>query len=392
MTHTVIVSAARTPIGSFQGALSQLRAPDIGAAAIRAVCNRAKLDPASADGVIMGCVLPAGLGQSPARQASLAAGLPDSVGVLTVNKVCSSGLISIMLADKTIRAGDAEIVVAGGMESMSNSPYYLPNARGGLRMGDSRLVDGMIFDGLWDIYSDTHMGTCAELCAEKYSFTREMQDAYAIESYKRAQKAIAAGTFKEEIALVEIPQRKGAPLICDTDEEPSRVNFDKLPTLKAPFKKDGTITPANASSISDGAASVLVMSEEKAKKLGLNPIASIVAHAGFSQAPEWFTTAPVGAIKAVLKKANLSIGDIDMFEINEAFSAVTMAAIKEFSLDPAKVNINGGAVALGHPIGASGARIIVTLIHALRKSGKKRGLAAICNGGGEATAMVVEIP
>ncbi len=256
MTRTVIVSAARTPIGSFQGALSQLRAPDIGAVTIRSVCDRSKVDPSSIDGVIMGCVLPAGLGQSPARQASLAADLPDSVGVLTVNKVCSSGLVSIMLADKTIRAGDAEIVVAGGMESMSNPPYYLPNARGGLRMGDSKLVDGMIFDGLWDIYSDTHMGTCAELCAEKYSFTREMQDAYAIESYNRAQRAIADGLFKEEIAPVEVPQRKGNPVICDTDEEPSRVNFEKLPTLKAPFKKDGTITPANASSISDGAASV----------------------------------------------------------------------------------------------------------------------------------------
>ncbi|MBT3181833.1 MAG: acetyl-CoA C-acetyltransferase [Deltaproteobacteria bacterium] len=391
MERTVIVSATRTPLGSFQGALSGMKSTELGSIVIKDALKKTGLDGSKVDQVIMGCVLPAGLGQSPARQASLGAGLPKEVGVLTVNKVCSSGLQSVMLADQMIRAGDVEIVIAGGMESMSNAPYYLPKARNGYRMGDGKVVDGMVFDGLWDIYSNQHMGACAELCAEKYGFMREIQDEYAIATYKRAQAANENGAFKNEITTVEIPQRKGAPIIFDKDEEPGRVKFDKIPTLKAPFKKDGTITAANASSISDGAAALVVMSESRAKKEGLTPLAYVRSHAGFSQEPEWFTTAPIGASKRALEKAGLKAGDINLFEINEAFSAVTLAAIKELELNPDKVNVNGGAVAVGHPIGASGARILVTLVHAMKNRGEKLGLATLCNGGGEATAMVIEL-
>jgi acetyl-CoA C-acetyltransferase len=391
MASAVIVSAVRTPIASFQGGLSSLKATELGSVVIKEALARAGARGDAVDEVIMGCVLPAGLGQAPARQAALGAGLPDGVGALTVNKVCSSGLVAVALADLIIKAGDAGVVVAGGMESMTNAPYLLPGARRGLRLGDSNVVDSMVSDGLWDIHTDQHMGSCAELCAEKYEFTREMQDDFAKESYGRAQRAIEKGYFRDEIVGVAVKQRKGDPKLFDTDEEPARVDFDKMPKLRASFKQGGSITAANASSISDGAAALVVMSEEAAGAANAKPIARILACAAHSHEPEWFTTAPVGAVKKVLEKSGLNISDIDLFEINEAFSAVTMAAIKEFELDPSRVNVSGGAVALGHPIGASGARILVTLIHALRRLGGKRGLATLCNGGGEATAMIVEL-
>lgn len=390
MIRTVIVSAARTPVGSFQGGLASLKATELGAIAIREAIKRACIEAKEVDEVIMGCVLPAGLGQAPARQALLGAGVPKEVSALTINKVCSSGLRAVMLADQLIRSGDCEVVVAGGMESMTNSPYILPNARGGYRLGDGKIVDSMVLDGLWDIYTDQHMGSCAELCAAKYGFTREAQDAFAVGSYKKALATIESGAFKDEIVAVPIPQKKGEPLMFDTDEEPGRVKFDKIATLKPAFKKDGTVTAANASSISDGAAAFVLTSEERAKKIGAKPIAAIISHATFSQEPEWFTTAPVGAIRRVLERAKMKIADIDIFEINEAFSAVTMAATKELGLDERKVNPNGGAVAIGHPIGASGGRILTTLLYAMKHRGAKRGLATLCNGGGEATAMVVE--
>lgn len=385
MSHrerSVILSAVRTPIGSFQGGLASLRAPELGSDALKGAVERSGIDAADLDGAIMGCVLTAGLGQSPARQASLGAGIPKEVGVLTVNRVCSSGLMSVVLADQMIRAGDASVVAAGGMESMTNAPYCIPDARSGLRLGDKRIVDTMVYDGLWDIHSDQHMGACAELCAKKYGFTREAQDAFAKRSYERAQDAIANGRFADE--SVTVAQ-------VGVDEEPGRANFEKMTKLRPSFAKDGTITAANASSISDGAAALVVSSEAYAGECGAKPIAAILAHAGHSQEPEWFTTAPVGAIATALKKAGLKKEDIDLWEINEAFSCVTMAAIKEYDLDIEKVNVNGGAVALGHPIGASGARILTTLIHAMRARGAKRGLAALCNGGGEATAMIVEL-
>jgi len=391
MTNSVIVSATRTPLASFQGNLASLKSTELGSVVIREVLKRAKLDGGKLDEVIMGCVLPAGLGQSPAKQAALGAGVPKEINVLTINKVCSSSLRAIMLADQMIRAGDAHAIVAGGMESMTNSPYILPKARNGYRMGDGKIVDTMVFDGLWDIHTNQHMGSCAELCAEKYGLTREMQDEFATQSYKKALAATDSGAFADEIVSVEVPQRKGDPVIFNTDEEPDRVKFDKIAKLKASFKKDGTITPANASSISDGAAAVVVTSEEFAKRNKLKPLARIVSHSAYSHEPEWFTTAPIGASRHALERAGLNVGDIDLFEINEAFSAVTMAAIMDLELDPERVNINGGAVALGHPIGASGARILVTLLHALKKRRDKLGLAALCNGGGEATAMIVQL-
>lgn len=391
MGNALIVSAVRTPIASFQGGLASLKSTELGSIVIKEALARAGVAGEGVDEVIMGCVLPAGLGQAPARQAALGAGLPDGVSALTVNKVCSSGLIAVAIADLIIKVGDAGVVVAGGMESMTNAPYLLPDARRGLRLGDSRIVDSMVFDGLWDIHTDQHMGSCAELCAEKYGFTREMQDGFAKESYERAQKAIREGHFRDEIVGVPVKKKKGEGAIFDTDEEPARVDFDKMLRLKASFKQGGSITAANASSISDGAAALLLMSEERARAEGAKPLARIVASAGHSQEPEWFTTAPVGAIKKVLERSGLSIDNIDLFEINEAFSAVAMAAMKEYDLDPSKVNVSGGAVALGHPIGASGARILVTLIYALSRLGLKRGLATLCNGGGEATAMIVEL-
>ncbi|HTR01913.1 MAG TPA: acetyl-CoA C-acetyltransferase [Thermoanaerobaculia bacterium] len=390
MKELVILSAARTPIGSFLGKLSSLSAPALGSAAIRAALTRAGVSPGDVEQVILGNVLQAGIGQAPARQASLGAGIPDSVPCVTVHKVCGSGMRAVMDAGNAIVAGEYDVAVAGGMESMSNAPYLLEKARTGLRMGNGTLVDSMIKDGLWDPYKDTHMGNCAELCVGKYHFTREAQDAFSLESYQRAQNASKTGLFADEIVAVEVPQKKGDPLKIDADEEPFSAPLDKMPTLKAAFQKDGTVTAANSSKINDGAAALVVASADKAKAKGWKPIARIVAAAGVAQAPEWFTTAPVGAVQKLLSKAGLKTADVDLWEVNEAFAAVAMAAIRELSLDPAKVNVRGGAVALGHPIGASGARILTTLIHALRKEGKKRGIAAICIGGGEATAMLVE--
>jgi acetyl-CoA C-acetyltransferase len=390
MKTLVILSAARTPIGAFLGKLSSLPAPALGSIAIRAALERAAVAPGEVEQVIFGNVLQAGIGQAPARQASLGAGIPNTVPCVTVHKVCGSGMRAVMDAGNGIAAGEYEVVVAGGMESMSNAPYLLDKARTGLRMGNGTLVDSMIKDGLWDPYKDAHMGTCAELCAAKYHFTREEQDAFTLESYRRAQNASKAGLFAAEIAPVEVAQRKGDPLKIDADEEPFSAPLEKMPTLKPAFQKDGTVTAANSSKINDGAAALVVTSEDKAKAKGWKPIARIVASTGVAAAPEWFTTAPIAAIQKLLAKTGLSVADIDLFEINEAFAAVAMAAIKELSLDPAKVNVRGGAVALGHPIGASGARILTTLVHALRKDGKKRGIAAICIGGGEATAMLVE--
>lgn len=381
MPNSVIVSTCRTPVGSFLGSLASLKATELGAIAIREGVKRAGLKPDQIDEVIMGCVLQAGIGQSPARQAALGAGLPNQVGVLTVNKVCASGLKSVMLADQMIQCGEAEIVVAGGMESMSNAPYLLPRVRQGLRMGNAEMIDSMIFDGLWDIYSGQHMGNCAELCARKYSFTRKAQDDYAIESYKRSLAAIENKQFAKEIVVVNEVTR---------DEEPFRVKFEKIPQLKPVFEKDGTVTVANASSVNDGAAACVVMSEAKSKSLGLKPLARIVGYGGASREPEWFTIAPVDAIRRLLDKLNLKTSDIDLWEINEAFAVVMLAIIKELKLNHQNVNIKGGAVALGHPIGASGARLLTTLLYAMPELGAKRGLVSLCNGGGEAVAMVVE--
>ena len=381
MPKSVIVSACRTPIGSFLGTLSAKKSTELGAIAVREAVRRANLKPEQIDEVIMGCVLQAGLGQSPARQAALGAGLPNKVGALTVNKVCASGLKSVMLADAMIQNGDAEIVVAGGMESMSNAPYLVPRARQGLRLGNAEMVDSMIYDGLWDIYKNIHMGSCAEMCARKYSFSRKEQDDFAIESYKRALAAIENKKFADEIVSVgEVAQ----------DEEPGRVKFDKIPNLKPAFEKDGTVTVANASSINDGAAACVVMSEGKAKSLGIKPLARIVGHGGASIEPEWFTIAPVPAIRQLLEKLNLKTGDVDLWEINEAFSVAMLACIKDLKLDTKKVNVHGGAVALGHPIGASGARLLTTLLYTMQEQKAKRGLVSLCNGGGEACAMVVE--
>jgi acetyl-CoA C-acetyltransferase len=391
--EVVILSAARTPVGSFLGKLSALSVPALGSAAIRAAIGRAGVRPDEIQQVLMGNVLSAGVGQAPARQASLAAGVPDSVPCVTVSKVCGSGMRAVMDASNAIRADEYEVAVAGGMESMSNAPYLLERARTGLRMGNGVLVDSMIKDGLWDPYSDVHMGSCAEMCVSKYSFTRDEQDAFARESYRRAQQAAQSGLAAEEIVPVDVPPKKGggsAAARVDADEEPFAAPLEKIGTLKPAFQKDGSVTAANSSKINDGAAALVVASAEWAARRGAKPLARIVAYGGIAQAPEWFTTAPVGAIRRLLEKTGLSVSDIDLFEINEAFAAVALAAIRELDLDPAKVNVRGGAVALGHPIGASGARILTTMVHALRHGGKKRGIAAICIGGGEATAMLVD--
>jgi len=387
----VITSYARTPIGSFLGSLSPLPAPQLGSVAIAAALERSPgLAPEQVEEVIMGHVLTAGVGQAPARQAALGAGLPDSVEVLAVNKVCGSGLKAVMLAAQAIQTGDAQVIVAGGMESMSNVPYYLKGARQGLRMGNRDLIDGMVHDGLWDVYNQIHMGSCAELCVRELNCTRAQQDEYAVRSYKRALAAQDGGLFDREIVTVEVPQRKGVPVVVDRDEEPGRVNFDKIPSLKPVFEKDGTITAANASTINDAAAAVVVMSRARADELGIQPVARIIGQASAAQAPEWFTTAPAKAIGKVLKKTGLSLGDIDLFEINEAFAVVALAAIDELGLDLDRVNIHGGAVALGHPIGASGARILATLLGAMEQRDTRRGIAALCIGGGEAAAVIVE--
>jgi acetyl-CoA C-acetyltransferase len=388
--QSVIVAAKRTPIGAFQGNLSSVLAPKLGAIAIKAVVEETGIDKSQINEVIMGNVLSAGIGQAPARQASIQAGLPNSVEALTINKMCGSGLKALMLADQAIRCGDTEVVIAGGMESMSNAPYLLKNARSGQRLGHGKMIDSLIHDGLWDAYNDTHMGNCAEMLSKERNYSREAQDEFAITSYKRAQSAQAEGVFDSEIVPVKIPQRKGDSLFISEDEEPGKARFDKIPTLRPAFEKDGAITAANASKLNDGAAAVLIMSAEKANELGLSPIARIVAQASAAHEPEWFTTAPGKAIGKVLEKANLSANDIDLWEINEAFSVVTMAAIDDFKIDSTKVNIYGGAMAIGHPIGASGARIFTTLMNGMTRTNAKYGLATLCIGGGEASALIVE--
>lgn len=385
-----IVSATRTAIGAFQGALASVSAPNLGAATIKASVERAKIAPGDVGEVFMGNVLSAGIGQAPARQAAIFAGLPDKIPATTVSKVCGSGLQAVILGTKTIALGDQDVVVAGGMESMSNVPYYLPQARTGYRMGHGKIVDGMIHDGLWDPYGDFHMGVAGEKCAKEYNFTREQQDDFAKESFRRALEAQKAGHFKNEIVAVSVPQKKGDALLISEDEGPPNGKPDKFAGLRPAFQKDGTITAANASSINDGASALVLMSEEAMKKAGATPLARIVGYGGAAQAPEWFTTAPALAIKNTLAKLKLNTNDIDLYEINEAFAVVALAVNKLCELDAAKVNVRGGAVSLGHPIGASGARILTTLVHALADSGKKRGLATLCIGGGEAVAVVVE--
>ena len=386
----VIVAAKRTPTGAFQGALSGAAAPELGAAAIRAAVEAAGINGDDINEVFMGCVLPAGLGQAPARQAALGAGLPKSVGCVTVNKVCGSGMKTVMMGADLLTAGSADIIVAGGMESMTNAPYLLPNARAGLRMGHGTVLDHMFFDGLQNPYDNQMMGAFGDQCATKYGFTREDQDNFSIESVKRAQAAVAEGRFKDEIVPVTVKHRKGETVV-DQDEEPGRCNIEKIPTLRAAFSKEGTVTAASSSSISDGAAALVLMRASEADRRGLKPLARIVGHSGHAQEPEWFTTAPVGAIANVLKRVGWTAEDVDLYEINEAFAVVAMAAMKEHKLPHAKVNVNGGACALGHPIGASGARLIVTLLHALKARKLKRGVASLCIGGGEATAIAVEM-
>ena len=390
MKDIVILGGARTPIGSFLGTLSALPAPKLGSIAIQCAMENSGVKPEQIQQVIMGNVLQAAVGQAPARQAGIGAGIPVAAGAVTINKVCGSGLKSIMYAANDIRCGEYEVAVAGGMESMSNAPYALPQARTGYRMGPGKMVDIMIHDGLWDPYGDKHMGNCAETCVKEYKFTREDQDQYSLESYRRAQDAVKQGRFKKEIAVVEIPGKKGPSVVVD-DEEPFAAPLDKMPTLKPAFQKEGgSVTAANSSKINDGAAAVVVTSAENAQKNGWKPLARIVAQATSAQEPEWFTTAPAKSIDIVLRRANLKVEDIDLFEVNEAFAAVALAAMRDAKIPREKLNVNGGAVALGHPIGASGARILVTLMYALEARNLKRGLAAICIGGGEAAAMIIE--
>ena len=386
-----IVAAVRTPIGSFGGTLSSLSATALGAIAIKGALEKAGLSKDLVDEVIMGSVIQAGLGQAPARQAAKAAGLPDKVICTTINKVCASGMKSIAIAAQNIILGDADIIIAGGMESMSNVPFYNITQRWGNKYGDTILQDGLAKDGLVDVYDKVAMGNFADACATKYNVSREAQDAFAVNSYKKAQAATEHGWFKDEIVPVEIPQKKGAPIIIDKDEEPSKVNFDKLPQLNPAFNKEGTVTAANASTMNDGAAAVVLMSAEKAKELGMKPIAIIKSFADAEQDPKWFTTSPALALPKALAKANVEINEIDFFEFNEAFSVVGIVNTEILKIDPSKVNVHGGAVALGHPLGCSGARIMVSLIHILKKNKAKYGAAAICNGGGGASAMVIEL-
>ncbi|HTJ40621.1 MAG TPA: acetyl-CoA C-acetyltransferase [Kofleriaceae bacterium] len=389
MRDVVIVGAARTPIGSFLGALASVPAPKLGAVAIKAAIERAGLTPADVGMTYMGCVLPAGVGQAPARQASKLAGVPDSTPCVTINKVCGSGLEAVIAAAKSIMTGDTEIAVAGGMESMSNAPHVVRGLRNGVKMGALDTVDSMVHDGLWDPYSNQHMGNCAELCAKEKGISRGAQDEFAAESYRRALTAVKEGFFKAEIAPVGVPG-KGGEVKVDTDEEPGRGSIDKLPSLRTAFQKDGTVTAGNASSINDGAAALVLMSADEAKKRGVKPLARIKSWGYHAQAPEWFTTAPAGAITAAAKKAGWDPKSVDLWEINEAFSVVSIANNQMLGLDPAKVNIWGGAVALGHPIGASGARVLVTLLHAMAAKGAKTGGASLCIGGGEGIALLVE--
>lgn len=388
--EVVIVSAARTPIGSFLGALSSIPAPRLGAVAIKAALERAKLDPKLVDQVIMGNVLSAGQGQAPARQAMIYAGIPQSVPAMTINKVCGSGMQAVNLARNAIIAGESECVVAGGMENMSLAPYLMEEARTGFRMGEKKIKDSMVSDGLWDPYNNFHMGNAAELCVKEHKFSREEQDRFAKQSFERAQAAIKSGAFKAEIAPVSIPQRKGDPIQFDTDEGPAKGDPAKMAGLRPAFDKEGTITAANASTINDGASALVVCSREFADKHGMKPMAKIVSCGIHAQAPEWFTTAPVEAMKKALKKAGLSPADIDLWEVNEAFAVVALAAAKGVEIPESKLNINGGGISLGHPIGSSGARILTTLLYAMQAKGAKRGLGSLCIGGGEGIAMVVE--
>jgi acetyl-CoA C-acetyltransferase len=389
MKEVVIISAVRTPIGSFGGSLAQFSATQLGGFAIKAAIEKAALKPEQIQEVYMGNVLSANLGQAPATQAAKFAGLPD-LPATTINKVCASGTKAIMLAAQSIANGDNDIIVAGGMESMSNVPYYLDKARNGYRLGHGQITDGLVKDGLWDVYNDYHMGSAAELCATECNISREAQDNFAIESYKRAQSAQTAGKFAGEIVAVEVKDRKGEITLVDTDDEPTAVKFDKIPSLKPVFKKDGTVTAANASTLNDGAAALVLMSADKAKELGLTPLAKILGYADAQQAPEWFTTAPSKAIPLALHKANIDIKNVDFFEINEAFSVVSLANNQLLDLNENQVNVNGGAVSLGHPLGASGARIVVTLLSVLAQNDGKIGVAGICNGGGGASALVIE--
>lgn len=388
MKKTVIVAAKRTSIGSFQGTLSSLTATELGAKVIKDLVDTTKIDPQTVDEVIMGNVISAGLGQAPARQSAIFAGLSDKTECLTINKMCGSGLKSVMLANQAISCGDAEIVIAGGMENMSNAPYLLLNARNGYRLGNNTIYDSLIKDGLWDVYNNIHMGNCAEVCARDFKMTRDEVDQFAINSYKKAINAIESGKFIEEITPITVSTKKG-PNTIKVDEEPCKVNFEKISELKPAFEKDGIITAANASKLNDGASALLLMSEEKAISLGLTPIFEIVAQASAAKAPVYFTTAPADAILKVVKKANMELSEVDLFEINEAFAVVSLAVNKILNLDKSKVNVNGGAIALGHPIGASGARILTTLIHEMLRRNLKTGLAALCIGGGEASAVII---
>lgn len=390
MRDVVIVSAARTPIGSFLGALSTMPAPKLGAAAIRAAVERSGIDGDKIDQVIMGCVLQAGQGQAPARQAAIYGGIPKTTGAITLHKVCGSGLRAVMDAANGIRAGEWNVVVAGGMESMSQAPHLMLGSRKGYRMGEVKVADGMILDGLWDPYGNKHMGNCAELCVQKYELSREAQDAFALQSYQRAQAAIEGGKFADELITVEVPAPKGDPVKVARDEEPFAAPLDKMAKLRPAFDKNGTVTAANASKIDDGAAALVIAGADTAKALGAKPLARILGQGGVAQEPDWFTTAPAGAARVALERAGLKVGDIDRWEINEAFAAVAMVTIKDLGLDPAKVNARGGAVALGHPIGASGARILTTLVHTLKQEKLRYGCASICIGGGEAVSVVVE--
>ena len=391
MKEVVIVSAVRTPMGSFGGALSSVPATALGAAAIKGALEKAGLSADAVEEVYMGNVLQANVGQAPARQAAMAAGIGNQVPCTTINKVCSSGMKAIMMGAQAIKAGDVDIIVAGGMENMSAVPHYLPTGRTGVKLGDISLVDGLVKDGLTDVYNAQHMGVCAELCAEEYQFTREDQDAFALESYRRSAAAWDGRKFANEVVPVAVPQRRGDAIVVDTDEEYTKVNTDKVPQLRPVFKKDGTVTAANASTLNDGASAVVLMSASKAAELGLDPIARITGYADAAQEPEWFTTAPAKALPKALAKAGITMDAVDFFEFNEAFSVVGLANMKLLGLDAAKVNVHGGAVSLGHPLGASGARIITTLIGVLQQNGGKIGAAAICNGGGGASALVLEL-
>jgi acetyl-CoA C-acetyltransferase len=389
MKPVFITSAVRTPVGSFQGGFADMPAPRLGAIVIKEALVRSKIGPEKVGEVIMGEVLTAGVGQAPARQAAIYAGIPNSTPCLTIGKVCGSGLKAVMLGADSIALGNNEIVVAGGQESMTQAPHLLQNSRTGFRMGNTQLVDSMQHDGLWDPYNNYAMGVAGELCAKEYGFTREAQDAFAINSYTKAQKAQADGTFKNEIVAVVVQTRKGEVTI-DKDEDPSKTDFAKIPTLKPVFDKQGTITAANASKINDGAAALVLMSEAAVKETGATPLAKIIATGQFAQDPKWFTTAPAGAVKKALAKAGMTIDQIDLFEVNEAFANVPMALMKDLGVPAEKVNVHGGAIAIGHPIGASGARILTTLVHAMQKHNKRFGLATLCIGGGEAVAMIVE--